>query len=1278
MPSVLNPSGGTTQPGSRAPRGATGARYAEDIGQAGRVTVSISDPAETLKQSAGNIGSGIVGLGKGAVSLVENFPILGVVAKPIIGAVGGVADATIGQVVKAAEGVRVGDKNIAELAGTPFDIVGGALGAGLEALGAPSRFVEQRVAELKIKSSIEGRKDPLNVLFGDAPASAVNAVRGGVPIEEAALNLANSNAGYSENGALNFLYSAILDPLNIILPGVGKGLSAAKQASTLNKIGASTLRAAGRVEDANFAEKWNWVGKIYEGTLGKAGAATRRGASNIVKESALGWTRVHNTKVIGSFLDDIEALGGREIADRGLKNYAATFNNAIKSGSVRARAGIVRSNAQDFADNLITQFIKALKGEETAKLTRDQLLNLPAVDGKTIGAILTKMRVPKESIDEMTQILEDGVSKNIRSDELRRKVIKQRDAVEEAVANARIRRESDLIRETAQYRAEGNARLASEDAVRVLREEKNDRIPSASNPSRGKPELVQDLRAGFGLDGATATKIAENVYSKYGGDIRSIADVLSMARGAAFGQAMKKVAAIRKSMEGDALFSRITITSARSLTDTDAARLVAQADELIAVAEKGGPDAAKATKALKDLIDDVVNKYDELGAMYAGDDYTYTEVIEFLRKAPGITVRALKDEERALISNAKDASMRQLADAERELAEYGYRLGIAPKRGILKVTTMAPDPHGRERFIQMLMPFSDTLDHIAIKGLDDALASEKLRPTGLSRIWEGISRPYGSEITKNVIAERFVTSMVQKTGISVRKARAILAKVSTLAAEKNIQPRALFLDADKVDEIFRFEMKDSFGRLADNNTTPIKEIIDASAGDWSSAGLTSGFTGRVKSVFPVLSVLTDRIYPEIRFGGLNPFFNLVLERIETTIMRLAYGIRKEVARQGLGDIQGTILRKAHLDPRNVNREITDGTMDIMDRAARSTATAVISSPNFSKRVVDKVKDYFTVTGDRSLVSIKKVKDTKRIARDIMTDRLAAREFIDTLESVAPGKLAVLSRHYGVTTADDVVERLLADYLVQSDPILFAQMVKSEGIVARRLATEALRKGGLTSKQATDVAAGTIAAYETALLRASREADKAQYFASHRTWLERSLNHPFLGVYPYSYMVQKAVPSLLRYMFLTPLGKGRIAPGLGFQKFDQVLEWMEHQSNTDADVIKDILKDDAVLYVFSSIFPVTPDAMGFSLPTWLRRGIIQPGLRGTALTPGEFAPTISEVGSTVVRGTVLGQARTLIEGIQGVDDSINANESIGGFIQEQAQSIQEQISGLRNP
>lgn len=1271
MPSVLDaPSGSGRRRSSAAP---TGPLYAGDIGQAGRVAVSIVDPAETLKQSAGNIGAGVVGLGKGVVSAVENFPVVGSIAKPIIGAVGGIADATIGNVVKAAEGVRIGEKTLAEKGGEAFDVVGGALGFGLDVLTAPAQFVEQQIAQQRIKGSLSGRRDLSNIIFGDAPSEAINSVKAGLPIEEAALKLAKSNAGFSENGAINFLYSAILDPMVIILPGVGKGLSAAKQASTLNKIGVSTLKAAGLVQDAAFAEKWQWLGKIYEGTLGKAGQHTRRMSSNIVKESALGWTRVHDTKVIGSFLDEIEAIGGRALADRGLKNYAATFQNAIKSGAVRARSTIVRSQSQDFADNLVTQFIRALKGEEgVAKMTKEQLLSIPAADGKSIGQVLKRLRVKDDIITKLTDTLDEGVARNIRSDELRRKVVDQRNAIEEAVANARIRREADLILTTAKYRANGNARLASEDAIRILREAKNDRIPSAANLERGRPELIQDLQAGFGLDEISATKVADGVFAKNSGNVRAIADVLSMARGAAFGQAMKKLAVLRNLFADDALLSRLTITSSRSITRSEAERLIAETDELFAIVEKGGEGVAAAKNRLKDIADDLVQKYDEFG-VFAGDDYDYTQVITFLNKTKNMAVRELKDAERSLISKqaASNPSVRQLVDTEAELAQYGYRLGISPKRGVGKVTTLVPDHHGRERIVEMVMPFSDTLDHIAIKNLDDALVSERLRPTSLSRIWDGMTRPFGTEVTKNIIIERFVTSMVQKTGISVRSARAIMSKVTSLAAEKEIQPRALFLDSDAVNEIFRFEMKDAYGRLAEAGTTPIKEIISASAGDLSSAGLTSGFTGRVKAIRPEITILTDRIYPEVRFGRLNPFFNLVLERIETTIMRLQYGIKKEVAKQGVGDIQGSLLRKAHLDPRNVNREITDGTMDVAARAARNTAAAVAGSPNFTKRVTDKVKSW-------KLLSIQGVKDTKKVARDIMTDKLAAREFIDTLEEVAPGKLNELAAHYGVTKADEVVERLLNDYLVQSDPILFARMVKSEGVAARRLATQSLVKGGLTKKQANDIAGATIAAYETAMLRASRAADKAQYFASHRTWLERSVNHPFLGLYPYSYMVQKAVPSLLRYLFLTPWTKGNLAPGLGFEKFEQVLEWMNNTSNSDADVVKDIVSNDAVLYVFSSILPVTPDAMGFSAPTWLRRGIIQPGLRGTEITPGEFAPTLSEIGSTVVRGTVLGQTRTLIEGIQGVDDTIRTNESIGGFIQDQVENIQEQVSGLRNP
>ena len=172
----------------------------------------------------------------------------------------------------------------------------------------------------------------------------------------------------------------------------------------------------------------------------------------------------------------------------------------------------------------------------------------------------------------------------------------------------------------------------------------------------------------------------------------------------------------------------------------------------------------------------------------------------------------------------------------------------------------------------------------------------------------------------------------------------------------------------------------------------------------------------------------------------------------------------------------------------------------------------------------------------------------------MTDKFAAREFADILEQVAPGKLNELAIHYGLKNSDEVIEALLVEYMLQADPVRFAEMIAENGKIARRLSVEALTKGGMELEKAQEIASATIAAYEIAVARASRAADKAQYFASQRTWLERSLNHPFLGIYPYSYMVQKAVPSLLRVMFLTP----GLGPGFGYNNYEKIVEWMNNR------------------------------------------------------------------------------------------------------------------------
>jgi hypothetical protein len=73
------------------------------------------------------------------------------------------------------------------------------------------------------------------------------------------------------------------------------------------------------------------------------------------------------------------------------------------------------------------------------------------------------------------------------------------------------------------------------------------------------------------------------------------------------------------------------------------------------------------------------------------------------------------------------------------------------------------------------------------------------------------------------------------------------------------------------------------------------------------------------------------------------------------------------------------------------------------------------------------------------------------------------------------------------------------------------------------------------------------------------------------------------------------------------------------------------------------------------------------------------MRGDELTPGAFAPTLTEVVSQFGRGTALGQTRTVLEGTQSVLDITQANQNITGFIESNLpspQEIQNAVSGIR--
>ena len=1412
MPSIFDkPSvqSGTTRAASIAQPGSS----AKAVQSAGRIQVSIADPSTSIQKSIGDVNAGFIGVGKGLVSVAENLPIIGGITKPLIGFVGSIADATIGQGVSALENIRIGDSNLAQAAVSALEVAGTPLARGLDAISAPGRFVEQKTAEARIRNTQTGRQDFVSAIFGAAPKDVVAMVQGGASIEQAAEHLATTNAGYSENGLANLGWSLLLDPINVIAPGVGKVAKMGKQASVFARIAdraalEGIAGVAAKAEAEAFLSTWGWAGKVHDATVGVLSWRPKMFTSTLAKEVVAATPKVYNMKTVGGFLDDVAAAGGVDIADRGLRNFAVTSMNAVKSGAVRAVTAIRRSGSEDLANTIVHRFWDDLsKGKSV-----DEVLATQVYGDGDMASLLKRIGLEDADITTLAAKVQEKVGikrldELVKDNEIRSIV----DSLASRHANWTVANKGASMKMVADVRVAADSRLATEEMTRVLFEAKNDVVALAADPVLGVQELTKYLVNGFGLSPEQALTVAQRQFAKHANDTRSLTDILAMARGANFGQAARKLAAVRSLFPKGDPFAKLTITSQRSLTRAEAEATIKRVDELKALlknvlendsidysgsrlpaevvswvvendgildeiasfantgaygnifqeggclvlaaalqrkyggkligvkeggkwthvgvllddgkfldsygletieignyyrevtidqarknipydeqivnylykeleeieldpqfkkafSESGGSkSSATIKKELRSEADRLVGEYDEFAAQFGTNGlHTYDEVFDFLKKTPNLTVRELSKSQRARIAAeaVSDDAVRQVAALEEELAAMGYRLGVAPEDDIARVTTLATDHFGNEKFIEMTMPFADTIDHVAIDAIDNAGVA--LRPSRLGRIFDRVSRPFGAEVTKNVVAERFVTRMVGQYGISVNKARRILAEVNNLAARKGVQPKALLADSNELERIFRQEMGDAYGSILDKGSTAFKEVLEAAAGDLASAGLTSGFTGRVKAVFPAITLLTDKIYPEVRFGSLNPFFNLVLERIETATQKLTYGIKKEAASEFSQEITGSTLRRAYLDPRNVNREIADGQLYMASRANRNTAAAVETATTFSGRVQQRIKGWF---------SVQRVRSEKEIARDIMSDKFAADEFVDLLNRAAPGKLEELAIHYGVTDAKGAVQLLLEEYMIHSDPIRLAEYVAETGAKVRGLVSKELA-AKMGAEEAQALADAVVGAYEVAILKGSRAADKAQYFASQRTWLERSLNHPYLGIYPYSYMTQKAIPMMMRLMFLTPGPRGIVMPGLGYAKYQNFLEYANNRTNSDETLMDQLLQNDALLYVFSTLLPATPDNMGFSGPSWLRRGFIQPALRGQALTPGQLAPTLTEAVAQLGRGTVLGQGRTMLEGLQAVQDTTKVNQGVSDFIQSSAQDIQETVLSLR--
>jgi hypothetical protein len=160
----------------------------------------------------------------------------------------------------------------------------------------------------------------------------------------------------------------------------------------------------------------------------------------------------------------------------------------------------------------------------------------------------------------------------------------------------------------------------------------------------------------------------------------------------------------------------------------------------------------------------------------------------------------------------------------------------------------------------------------------------------------------------------------------------------------------------------------------------------------------------------------------------------------------------------------------------------------------------------------------------------------------------------------------------------------------------------------------------------------------------QEMNAVNYFKTNRSWFERSINHPFLGLYPFSYMFGKALPELARFMFHKPFGV--TAPGAGYVAYRKMADYISYNDLPPGWETTEEKPD--WQFLLTQLIPAVPTDMTVVTPHWFRSAV----------------STISRQGYDQYKATdLLGESTDWV-----------ARTGLGGFAQLAAKSGAEVLGG----
>jgi len=902
------------------------------------VNLDPSNPVETVFGGIGGLFQGVVGAGVGIADALSKVPVIGDVGKGIaagLGAFGEVGIKGVAQVKDVAKGAL-------DLVSIPGQVVerGAAAIRASEVFGDLPQDVKSMMGQGKSFGDVVDYLATNHRGFSDDPR-----VNLGFALVTDPLNYVNPAApilGARHVAKLAKVESAAFSKADEIIKAgkVGGTVDPQFEALLGKRAGDIRKEVVARYIDENqlrFLNRWRIAGELYDSTLGKAGRGMSAMVDAIRTPVVIGMTRALdqapknvieglNTAGKGSAASVLAKNLGRGLTHTAIFAMSNLFSKFTSNVGKQRALYILKKAEQGRQQGMSAADVVKLIKNETDIITDD--LQAEEMITQLWGMTDAQRRhFVREAADGYARSEVTRASKIAQGDY---KVLQQEggirmvDTIEAAQDNiatgsfkytnldAKVQRDLFVRFATSASRESGRVGLArtfanaSNDAADDVAETLGALFDKHGVTDADRIKLVQLAEiAAYGAAGTNTAVLRSAIRAIAAGDKAKLEDILKAP------MTMERFTELKKFFDDPdaAKFARLNVIREDSLTKEviealvgigkatkpeEVERWLSVLPEAVRNSVKGAAMNAVKGGAYDEFASAIAKFFPDIhsivmtssGALWSDLSNVLEDMLQSGYYISGASAEELGAIAKLLDGIAPGAGRKVLDD----YAKSGYALGFAPEQHMIRRSVAKASDDGAEFFDEPIAPFLDTTEDL-MPGLD--IGVDTFSRSAIRKITDKWLTPIGSKVVENEQLNNAI-DLVTDGGGTIMQARRLFNKLNQLAIQKKTTPRALITDEAALRTAMQDALGPDFQNIVDKigKGDPRRLVMKIYAGSKEVVGGTQAFTGRLKTYVPALAIVTDVMYPWMKFR-VNPLF-YIQEAIESPFFNYMRGIQRQL------------------------------------------------------------------------------------------------------------------------------------------------------------------------------------------------------------------------------------------------------------------------------------------------------------------------------------------------------------------------------------------------